>query len=198
MPGSLAVKLPLPPGTFPTLWNNRDGYIRSYMSTFPGCYETGDAGTVDEDGYVTVLERTDDVINVAAHRISCGALEASIKAHPDINDCAVVGAADPVKGTVPLALVVLMDGVTKEHGELAPELVSKVRHDVGPIAVPAAVGVVSQLPKTRSGKVLRKNIRGLADGKPVPVPGTIENLAAIDIVETALRSLGFPRSPEAQ
>jgi len=198
VPGSLAVKLPLPPGTFPTLWNNRDGYIRSYMSTFPGCYETGDAGTIDQDGYVTVLERTDDVINVAAHRISCGALEASIKAHPDINDCAVVGALDPVKGTVPLALVVLMDGVTKEHGELSQELVSKVRHDVGPIATPAAVGVVAQLPKTRSGKVLRKNIRGLADGKPVPVPGTIENIAAIEMVETELRSLGFPRSLEVQ
>lgn len=193
VPGPLVIRLPLPPGTFPTLWNNSEGYVRSYMSAHEGCYTTGDAGTIDADGYVTVLERTDDVINVAAHRLSCGALEASIKEHPDINDCAVVGAADHIKGQVPLALVVLMDGVSRSHDDLARDLISKIRTDIGPIATPAAIGVVEQLPKTRSGKVLRKNIRGLADGKPVPVPGTIENLAAIEVVASALRSLGFPR-----
>jgi len=193
VPGPIVARLPLPPGTFPTLWNNDEGYKRSYMSTFEGCYATGDAGVIDADGYVTVLERTDDVINVAAHRLSCGTLEASIKAHPDVNDCAVVGAHDAVKGQVPVALVVLMDGVARGHDEVARDLVSKVREDVGPIATPAAVGVVEQLPKTRSGKVLRKNIRGLADGKPVPVPGTIENPAAMEVVASKLQSLGFPR-----
>jgi len=192
--GPLVVRLPLPPGTFPTLWNNDDGYKKSYMSAFEGCYATGDAGTIDGDGYVTVLERTDDVINVAAHRLSCGALEASIKEHPDVNDCAVVGAADALKGQVPLALIVLMDGVTRTPKEVSDELVAKVRKDVGPIATPAAVGIVEQLPKTRSGKVLRKNIRGLADGKPAPVPGTIENPAAMGVVAEALKSLGFPRA----
>jgi len=193
VPGPIVARLPLPPGTFPTLWNNDEGYKRSYMSTFKGCYATGDAGTVDADGYVTVLERTDDVINVAAHRLSCGTLEASIKAHPDVNDCAVVGAHDTIKGQVPLALVVLMDGVHRDHGDVAQDLIAKVRQDVGPIATPAAVGVVEQLPKTRSGKVLRKNIRGLADGKPVPVPGTIENPGAMEIAASKLRDLDFPR-----
>lgn len=192
VPGPLAAKLPLPPGTFPTLWNNDAGYVKSYMEFYKGYYSTGDAGFVDADGYVTVLERTDDVINVAAHRISCGSLEASIKAHPDVNDCAVVGAACPVKGQVPVVLVVLMDGVTHTHAEVAQDLTKKVREDVGAIATPAAIGVVDQLPKTRSGKVLRKNIRGLADGKPVPVPGTIENPAAVDLVAAKLADLGLP------
>jgi len=193
VPGPLVVRLPLPPGTFPTLWNNDEGYKKSYMSTFEGCYATGDAGTIDADGYVTVLERTDDVINVAAHRLSCGALEASIKEHADVNDCAVVGAHDAIKGQVPVALVVLMDGVQRAHSEVTQDLIAKVRKDVGAIATPAAVGIVEQLPKTRSGKVLRKNIRGLADGKPVPVPGTIENPAAVEVVAGKLRDLGFPR-----
>jgi len=193
VPGPLAVKLPLPPGTFPTLWKNDEGYKKAYMTSFEGYYETGDAGTVDADGYVTVLERTDDVISVAAHRISCGALEASVKAHPDVNDCAVVGAADALKGQVPVALVVLQDGVKCDQAKLGKELVERVRRDVGPIAALAAVGVVSQLPKTRSGKVLRKNIRGLASGKSVPVPGTIENPAAMESIVAALSQLGFPR-----
>jgi propionyl-CoA synthetase len=192
VPGPLAAKLPLPPGTFPTLWNNDAGYVKSYMEAYKGYYSTGDAGVLDADGYVTVLERTDDVINVAAHRISCGSLEASIKEHPDVNDCAAVGTACPVKGQVPVVLVVLMDGVTRTHAEVARDLTEKVREDVGAIATPAAIGVVDQLPKTRSGKVLRKNIRGLADGKPVPVPGTIENPAAVDLVAAKLADLGFP------
>jgi len=198
VPGPLVVKLPLPPGTFPTLWKNDEGYARSYMSAFEGCYETGDAGVIDEDGYVTVLERTDDVINVAAHRLSCGALEASIKEHSDVNDCAVVGAVDALKGQVPVALVVLMDGVARPHEDITKDLIAKVRKDVGPIATPSAVGIVEQLPKTRSGKVLRKNIRGIADGKPVPVPGTIENPVAMEIVTSALRSMGFPKGAAAQ
>jgi len=164
------------------------------MSFYEGYYSSGDAGFIDADGYVTVLERTDDVINVSAHRISCGAMEATIKGHPDVNDCAVVGAACPVKGQVPVALVVLMDGVERPHADVTADLRQKVRDDLGTIATPAAIGVISQLPKTRSGKVLRKNIRGLADGKPVPVPGTIENPAAIDVVAAKITELNFPRA----
>merc|ERR1712048_925713 len=117
--GSLVVRLPLPPGTFPTLWNNDDGYVKGYMSTYEGFYASGDAGTIDVDGYVTVLERTDDVMNVAAHRLSCGAIEASVKEHPDVNDCAVVGASCDLKGQVPVALVVLMVGVAKQDADIA-------------------------------------------------------------------------------
>mmetsp|Transcript_25985 Transcript_25985/g.78295 ORF Transcript_25985/g.78295 Transcript_25985/m.78295 type:complete len:397 (+) Transcript_25985:1103-2293(+) len=192
-PGALVAKLPLPPGAFPTLWNNDEGYTNGCMSAHQGFYTTGDAGAVDADGYVTVLERTDDVMNVAAHRLSCGAMEASVKEHPDVNDCAIVGAADDLKGQVPLVLVVTMGGVQKTHAEIAAEVVEKVRHDIGAIATPAAVGVVEQLPKTRSGKVLRKNIRGLADGKEYPVPGTIENPMALEVVKAEIERLGFPR-----
>lgn len=191
--GALIVKLPLPPGSFPTLWNDDSRYVKAYFSSYAGFYESGDAGIIDDDGYVTVLERADDVMNVAAHRLSSGTLEASIKAHEDVNDCAVVGAADPVKGQVPLALVVLMDGVQRTHDDVVKEIVAKVRADCGAIATPAAVGVVEQLPKTRSGKVLRKNIRGLANGTPYPIPGTVENPAAMQVVQRALETLGFPK-----
>lgn len=190
--GDLTVKLPLPPGTFTTVWGGDDRYLKGYMSKYPGFYETGDSGTLDEDGYVTVLERNDDVINVAAHRLSCGATEATIKDHPDVNDCAVVGTADALKGHVPLALIVLQDGVERPHDEILEEVKEKVRRDVGPIATLAACGVVEQLPKTRSGKVLRKNIRGLADGTAFPVPGTIENPAALEAVTEALAAIGYP------
>eukprot|EP00913_Durusdinium_trenchii_P024017 g22555.t1 len=180
-PGSLLVRLPLPPGTFPTLWKNDAGFVKSYMETYPGYFYTGDAGVIDQDGYVTVLERNDDIINVAAHRLSCGQIEAAIKAHPDVNDCAVVGAADPIKGQVPLALLVLNDGLSKDPEDIVKEVKEKVRHDIGAIASLAGATVVEQLPKTRSGKVLRKNIRGMADGKLPPIPGTIEKLGRANL-----------------
>lgn len=193
-PGVIAIKLPLPPSCFPTLWNNDEGYLESYMRTYPGFYASGDAGTVDEHGYVTVLERTDDVINVAAHRLSTGNIEAVVKAQAGVSDAAVVGAADPLKGEAPIALVVL-----NAMGAADPESVfaaarSAVRAEIGAIASLAGVAQVDQLPKTRSGKVLRKNIRGLANGKPVPVPGTIENPQAMEIVETALKTIGYPKA----
>lgn len=191
--GSLLVKLPLPPGTFPTLWKNDAGFLKSYMEAFPGYFSTGDAGVIDEHGYVTVLERSDDIINVAAHRLSCGQIEASIKAHPDVNDCAVVGAADPVKGQVPLALLVLNDGLSKDCDTIVQEVKDKVRHDIGAIASLAGATVVEQLPKTRSGKVLRKNIRGMADGKLPPIPGTIENPPALDFALEGLKRMGFAK-----
>eukprot|EP00439_Symbiodinium_sp_Y106_P062700 s1838_g9.t1 len=178
--GHLVVKLPLPPGTFPSLWNNDEGFLKSYLEEFPGYYNSGDSGVIDDHGYVSVLERSDDVINVAAHRLSCGQIEACIKAHPDINDCAVVGAADELKGQVPIALLVLMDATSRTKEDIVQDVKARVRHDIGAIASLAAAEVVEQLPKTRSGKVLRKNIRGMADGKLPPIPGTIENPPALD------------------
>lgn len=191
--GALVAKLPLPPGTFPTLWNDAARYKQAYFSSHAGYYTSGDVGVIDDDGYVTVLERDDDVMNVAGHRLSSGTIEAAIKAHEAVNDCAVVGAADPIKGQVPLAMVVLMESVETPLEEVKKELNTKVRAECGGIATLAAVGFVDQLPKTRSGKVLRKNIRGLADGKPYPVPGTIENPAAMQVIEDTLKSLGLPK-----
>eukprot|EP00747_Dinoflagellata_sp_TGD_P184926 gnl/TRDRNA2_/TRDRNA2_41045_c0_seq1.p1 gnl/TRDRNA2_/TRDRNA2_41045_c0~~gnl/TRDRNA2_/TRDRNA2_41045_c0_seq1.p1 ORF type:complete len:682 (-),score=137.67 gnl/TRDRNA2_/TRDRNA2_41045_c0_seq1:77-1972(-) len=192
--GTLAVKLPLPPSCFPTLWNNDQGYIDGYMSLFPGYYASGDAGVIDADGYVTVLERTDDVINVAAHRLSTGTIEAVVKAQPGVSDAAVVGTEDEQKGQVPIALVVLTADGTAREPEVLAGIKAAVRKEIGAIASLAAISSVEQLPKTRSGKVLRKNIRGLADGKPVPVPGTIDNMQAMDIVSTALRQMGYPKA----
>jgi propionyl-CoA synthetase len=192
--GNLAVKLPLPPSCFPTLWNNDQGYVDGYLKAFPGYYATGDAGVIDEDGYVSVLERTDDVINVAAHRLSTGTIEAVVKAQAGVSDAAVVGVVDETKGQVPLALVVLSsEGASREKAVLEA-IKTAVRQEIGAIATLAGVAGVEQLPKTRSGKVLRKNIRGLADGKPYPVPGTIENPQAMDIVIAALAGLGYPKA----
>jgi len=192
--GTLAVKLPLPPSCFPTLWNNEKGYINSYMTLFPGFYATGDAGVIDADGYVTVLERTDDVINVSAHRLSTGTIEAVVKAQEGVSDAAVVGALDATKGQVPLALVVLNSAGMSKLSSVLESIKAAVREEIGAIASLAGIASVEQLPKTRSGKVLRKNIRGLADGKPVPVPGTIDNPQALDLVIEALASIGYPKS----
>ncbi|CAE7768849.1 ACSS3, partial [Symbiodinium necroappetens] len=191
--GHLVVKLPLPPGTFPSLWNNDEGFLKSYLEEFPGYYNSGDSGVIDDHGYVSVLERSDDVINVAAHRLSCGQIEACIKAHPDINDCAVVGATDELKGQVPIALLVLMDATSRAKEDIVQEVKARVRHDIGAIASLAAAEVVEQLPKTRSGKVLRKNIRGMADGKLPPIPGTIENPPALDFALNGLKRMGYAK-----
>eukprot|EP00931_Biecheleriopsis_adriatica_P047068 TRINITY_DN27106_c0_g1_i1.p1 TRINITY_DN27106_c0_g1~~TRINITY_DN27106_c0_g1_i1.p1 ORF type:complete len:691 (-),score=108.93 TRINITY_DN27106_c0_g1_i1:415-2283(-) len=189
--GTLAVKLPLPPSCFPTLWKNDKGFLDGYLSLFPGYYASGDAGVIGEDGYVTVLERTDDVINVSAHRLSSGQLEAVVKAQQGVSDAAVVGAKDALKGEVPLALVVLTTGAVE--ADVISSIKEAVRRDVGAIASFAGVASIEQLPKTRSGKVLRKNIRGLANGMPVPIPGTIDNPQAMDMVSAALQTLGYPK-----
>jgi len=188
------VKLPLPPSCFPTLWNNDQGYIDNYLSLFPGYYATGDAGVIDSDGYVTVLERTDDVINVSAHRLSTGGIEAVVKAQAGVSDAAVVGTIDEQKGEVPIALVVLSREGAAQEAVVLDAILRAVRTEIGAIASLAGIASVDQLPKTRSGKVLRKNIRGLANGKPVPVPGTIDNPQAMDIAIEALKSLGYPKS----
>jgi propionyl-CoA synthetase len=186
--GALAVRLPLPPGSLPTLWNDDAGFRRAYLAEFPGYYSTGDGGYVDADGYVFVMGRTDDVINVAGHRLSTGEFEEVLAAHPAIAECAVIGVADEIKGTVPLGLVVLKAGVTLEAATLQRELVAKIRDEVGPVASFHRVLVVTRLPKTRSGKVLRATMRAIADGRPWNAPATIEDPAVLGEIEAVLRS----------
>jgi propionyl-CoA synthetase len=178
--GDLAVKLPLPPSCLPTLWNNEAGFRDAYLAQHPGWYTTSDAGMIDEEGYVSVMSRTDDIINVAGHRLSTGAMEEVLAAHPDVAECAVVGIHDQLKGQVPLGLVVVKAGVAKTEEALAAELVAMVRDRIGPVAAFKAARIVPRLPKTRSGKVLRATIRRIADGQSFTVPPTIDDPASLD------------------
>jgi propionyl-CoA synthetase len=178
--GNLSLKLPLPPGCGPTLWNNAEGYKRSYLSDFPGWYRTGDAGTVDEDGDVWVMGRTDDIINVAGHRLSTGSMEEVLASHKDVAECAVIGSRDDLKGQAPMGFVVLKAGVDRPEAEVTAELVALVRERIGPVAAFKEARVVSRLPKTRSGKILRASIRRIADGETAPVPPTIEDPQALE------------------
>lgn len=184
--GSLAIRLPLPPGAAPTLWHNEEGYREAYLRDFPGWYRTGDAGLIDEDGDVWVMGRTDDIINVAGHRLSTGAMEEVLASHPDVAECAVIGARDTLKGQVPLGLAVLKAGVNRPEAEICRELVAMVRARIGPVAAFHEARIVPRLPKTRSGKILRAAIRRLADGEPANPPPTIEDPAALDEVARAL------------
>ncbi|WP_404815653.1 propionyl-CoA synthetase [Streptomyces thermolineatus] len=185
--GSIVLRLPLPPGTLPTLWNDDERYVDSYLSRFPGHYLTGDSGYVDEDGYVFVMGRTDDVINVAGHRLSTGSMEAVVASHPAVAECAVIGVHDPLKGQVPRALVVLKAGVTADPDDLQGELVRMVREQIGPVAALKEVAVVPALPKTRSGKILRRSMRLMADGKEAAVPSTIEDPDVLEALRPVLR-----------
>ena len=185
--GALVVKLPLPPGCLPTLWNNDEGFVRAYLSRFEGYYETADAGHIDEDGYVWIMSRTDDIINVAGHRLSTGGMEEVLADHPDVAECAVIGVADAIKGQVPMGFVVLKAGAARDEGELAGELVAAVRERIGPVAAFKDVRVVQGLPKTRSGKILRGTMRKIADGEPYGVPPTIEDVAVLEAVAEVLR-----------
>ncbi len=184
--GNLSIRLPMPPGCSPTLWNNDDGYRTAYLNDFPGWYRTGDAGMVDEAGDVWVMGRTDDIINVAGHRLSTGAMEEVLAAHPNVAECAVVGAADQLKGQIPLGLVVLKAGVNRDNAEIARELIALVRERIGPVAAFKDAHVVARLPKTRSGKILRAAIRRIADGIDAPVPPTIDDPAILDEIKTVL------------
>jgi propionyl-CoA synthetase len=184
--GAIVIRLPLPPGCLSTLWEDDERFVSSYLSAFPGHYVTGDGGHLDADGYLWVMGRVDDVINVAGHRLSTGGIEQAIAAHPDVAECAVVGAADELKGQVPLALVVLKAGAEREAGELQREVVDRVRGQVGAIATPKRVTLVARLPKTRSGKILRKTIREIADGEDWQVPSTIDDPVILDEVSEAL------------
>jgi propionyl-CoA synthetase len=186
--GAIAIKLPLPPGTLPTLWGDDDRYVESYLSRYPGYYLTGDGGFVDDDGYVYVMGRTDDVINVAGHRLSTGSMEAVLAAHPAVAECAVIGVRDSLKGQLPRGFVVLKAGAEISAEALREELVAAVRREIGPVAAFREVSIVDGLPKTRSGKILRRTMRGIADGRDEPVPSTIEDPAVLDALRPILRS----------
>jgi propionyl-CoA synthetase len=185
--GNIAITLPLPPGTLPTLWGDDQRYIDSYLTVFPGMYASGDGGYIDEDGYVYIMGRTDDVINVAGHRLSTGSLEAVVATHELVAECAVIGVADAIKGQIPKAFVVLKAGAQVDAEDLRKQIVALVRKEVGPVAALNEVVVVPGLPKTRSGKVLRKTMRGIADGKHVDIPSTIEDASILDILRPLLR-----------
>jgi propionyl-CoA synthetase len=185
--GAIVIKLPLPPGALPTLWNDDERFVSAYLSAFEGYYLTGDGGHIDEDGYVFVMGRTDDVINVAGHRLSTGTMEEVLSSHPAVAECAVIGVADPMKGQVPRGFVVLKAGVQVDEDELRGELVEMVRDQVGAVASFKDVAVVPALPKTRSGKILRKTMRGIADGVQEPVPSTIDDPSVLDTLRPILR-----------
>ena len=189
--GAIAIKLPLPPGTLPTLWNAEDRFRKSYLTTFPGYYETGDAGMIDEDGYLYIMARTDDVINVAGHRLSTGAMEEILANHPDVAECAVVGVSDALKGQIPLGLVCLSKGVNRPHDVISAECAKMVREQIGPVAAYKLTLVVDRLPKTRSGKILRATIVKLADSEPFKMPATIDDPDILDEIKQSLQTVGY-------
>jgi propionyl-CoA synthetase len=191
--GAIAIKLPLPPGTLPTLWNAEDRFRKSYLSHFPGYYETGDAGMIDEDGYLYIMARTDDVINVAGHRLSTGAMEEVLANHPDVAECAVIGVADALKGQAPMGFVCLTKGVDRPHSEITAELVKLVRDQIGPVAAFKLALVVDRLPKTRSGKILRATMVKLADNETFKMPATIDDPAILDEIKEAMQTIGFAK-----
>jgi propionyl-CoA synthetase len=195
--GAIACKLPLPPGTLPTLWNADERYKQGYLAEFPGYYKTGDAGYLDEDGYVYVMARTDDIINVAGHRLSTGAMEEVLASHPDVAECAVIGVADSLKGQLPLGFLVLKAGVDRPHDAIVKEVVQMVREQIGPVAAFKQATVVKRLPKTRSGKILRGTMRQIADGEEYKAPATIDDPAILPEIGEALHGLGYPRGATA-
>ncbi len=192
--GALVVKLPLPPGTLPTLWQNDERYKESYLEEFPGYYKTADAGFIDEDGYVYVMSRTDDIINVAGHRLSTGAMEEVLSDHPDVAECAVLGVEDQLKGQVPVGFIVLKAGVTKPNDQIVKEVIQMVRDRIGAVAAFKTATVVKRLPKTRSGKILRGTIQKIADNKEYKVPATIDDPAILGEMEEALVKLGYAKA----
>jgi len=191
--GAILCKLPLPPGTLPTLWNADERYRQSYLTEYPGFYKTGDAGYMDDDGYLYVMTRTDDVINVAGHRLSTGAMEEVLAAHPDVAECAVVGVADALKGQVPLGFLVLKSGVGRAEAEIVRQVVQMVRDRIGPVAAFKQATVVKRLPKTRSGKILRGTMQKIADGEPYQTPPTIDDPAILPEIARALAAVGYAR-----
>jgi len=195
--GAIAVKLPLPPGSLPTLWQADERYKTAYLSRYPGYYETGDAGFMDDDGYIFVMARTDDIINVAGHRLSTGGMEEVLASHPDVAECAVVGVADPLKGQVPLGFLVLKSGVKRDPREVVAEVVKMVRDRIGPVAAFKSATVVLRLPKTRSGKILRSTMQKIADNESFKVPPTIDDPAALPEIEAALDAIGYAKARES-
>ena len=192
--GALVVKLPLPPGSLPTLWNDDKRFLESYMEEFPGYYKTADAGFIDEDGYVFVMSRTDDIINVAGHRLSTGAMEEVLADHPDVAECAVLGVDDNLKGQVPVGFLVLNAGVDRNHDDIVKEVIQSVRERIGPVASFKTATVVKRLPKTRSGKILRGTIQKIADNKEYKVPATIDDPTILGEMEEALIGIGYAKA----
>ena len=188
--GDVVVELPLPPGTFPTLWNADDRYKENYMSNYPGYYQTYDAGYIDEEGDVWIMSRTDDIINVAGHRLSTGAMEEVLSEHPDVAECAVVGVADKLKGQLPLGFVILKNGTTKSEDDITTECVSMIRQKLGPVAAYKKTIVLKRLPKTRSGKVLRGTMRKIADSEEFSLPPTIDDPVILDEIKESLQAGG--------
>ncbi|MGC9324703.1 MAG: propionyl-CoA synthetase [Desulfomonilia bacterium] len=191
--GIIGIKLPLPPGCLPTLWQNDDGFVSSYLTDFPGYYATGDGGYKDPDGYLYIMGRVDDIINVAGHRLSTGGMEEVVAKHPDVAECAVIGVNDALKGQVPIGFVVLKAGVQRQEKEITSEVVTMVRSEIGALACLKDVSVVGRLPKTRSGKILRATMRKIADGETYDTPSTIEDPAALKEIEEASKTIGYPR-----
>jgi len=189
--GAISIKLPLPPSCLPTLWNNDEGFISSYLEDYPGYYKTADAGYEDEDGYLFIMSRTDDIINVAGHRLSTGGMEEILSAHPDVAECAVIGVADQLKGQLPLGFLVLNAGVNRDGAEIVGEVVQMVRDQIGPVAAFKTATVVARLPKTRSGKILRGTMAKIADSEDYRMPATIEDADVLDEISEALKEIGY-------
>ena len=194
--GAIAIKLPLPPGTLPTLWNAEGRFRKSYLEHFPGYYETGDAGYMDEDGYLYIMARTDDVINVAGHRLSTGGMEEVLAAHPDVAECAVIGVADDLKGQLPMGFLCLNKGTDRDADDIVKECVALVREQIGPVAAFKLACVVDRLPKTRSGKILRATMAKIADGESCKVPATIDDPAILDEIRAAVEKLGYAKATQ--
>ena len=191
--GAICIKLPMPPSCFPTLWNAPERYKEAYMEEYPGYYQTGDAGYIDDDGYIFVMTRTDDIINVAGHRLSTGAMEEVLADHPDVAECAVIGVADQLKGQVPLGFLVLSAGVKRAHEEIVGEVVKLVRERIGPVAAFKSATVVGRLPKTRSGKILRGTMQKIADSEDYKMPATIDDPVILDEISDALKGVGYAK-----
>jgi propionyl-CoA synthetase len=191
--GTIAIKLPLPPSCLPTLWQNDEAFVASYLSSFEGYYTTGDGGFMDADGYIYIMGRVDDIINVAGHRLSTGGMEEVVAKHPDVAECAVIGVDDELKGQVPVGFAVLKAGVTRDPAEIQKEVVKMIRDQIGALACLKDIAIVSRLPKTRSGKILRSTMRKIADGKEYKVPSTIEDPAVLGEIGEALKGAGYPK-----
>ena len=192
--GTIVLRLPLPPGSLPTLWHNDEGYRSSYLSQYSGFYLTGDAGFKDDDGYVFIMSRVDDIINVSGHRLSTGGMEEVLAGHPDVAESTVVGVADSIKGEIPVGFVVTKAGVEREASDIVAELVERVHETIGPVAAFKTATVVARLPKTRSGKILRGTIKKIADGQEYEMPATIDDPVILDEITEALRGVGYPRA----
>ncbi|ACF45923.1 AMP-dependent synthetase and ligase [Prosthecochloris aestuarii DSM 271] len=191
--GDIVIEHPLPPGTMMTLWKADNHFIQSYMSTYPGYYQTSDAGYIDEDGYIYIMSRTDDIINIAGHRLSTGAIEAELSAHPDVAESAVIGVADDLKGEIPVGFLVLKSGVDTPHSQIIKHVIEYVRENIGPVASFKQAIIVERLPKTRSGKILRATMRKIANGQEYTMPATIDDPAILDEIREALQSVGYPK-----